>query len=336
MLTLCCLILFQLTFFCTTILYDMRPDGVLGKDFFNVGLMEHYSRFKRTARKFGAKVAVRMSPVPTACSTHTGCHVPCLLEFYDKSRADHALGMLEVGSMPDAKPSKPSEKGSVFEAVEIALPLVPPFIDHDPREGNGQGDKNIVPMSSDIGNDRCLVYGAGIQNDSAFESIMARSGHSTFAFDCSLTMNAPSVSGKMFTFNPWCIGTPQDVTYESNDINFQGHASALDFRSLVEAMGALGHDHIDLLKFDIEGFEWEMIQQQLLRSSVRPWQLAFELHAEHADSAAVPPSLVQGKGYAAVNRLFLELYKLGYRVISKEINEYDHACAEFVLVYVNS
>merc|ERR1712190_181366 len=50
---------------------------------------------------------------------------------------------------------------------------------------------------------------------------------------------------------------------------------------------------------------------------------------------AVPPHLVEGRGYVEVNRLFLALHDAGYRVVSREMNEVDEKCAEFVLVNVN-
>merc|ERR1712003_512187 len=58
-------------------------------------------------------------------------------------------------------------------------------------------------------------------------------------------------------------------------------------------------------------------------------------HTEGSKPIAVPPHLVEGKGYVEVNRLFLALHDAGYRVVSREMNEVDEKCAEFVLVNVN-
>mmetsp|Transcript_117607 Transcript_117607/g.329308 ORF Transcript_117607/g.329308 Transcript_117607/m.329308 type:complete len:102 (-) Transcript_117607:127-432(-) len=101
-------------------------------------------------------------------------------------------------------------------------------------------------------------------------------------------------------------------------------------------MAELKHTSVDLLKFDIEGFEWRLFESELLGSKTLPAQLSFELHAEGANPAYVPPANIKGKNFPEINQLFLKLFDLGYRVVSKEINGGDPACAEFVLVNVNA
>lgn len=100
-------------------------------------------------------------------------------------------------------------------------------------------------------------------------------------------------------------------------------------------MSELGHDAVDVLKFDIEGFEWKLFSTEILSGRLLPRQLAFELHTENASPYTVPPHLVEGKGFVEVNRLFLALHDLGYRVASREKNKYDGRCAEFVLVNIH-
>merc|ERR1712014_107488 len=112
-------------------------------------------------------------------------------------------------------------------------------------------------------------------------------------------------------------------------------ADSLSFKTMSQTMQLLGHDSVDVLKFDIEGFEWKLFQSEIFGLKSLPKQLAFELHTEGSKPIAVPPHLVQGKGYVEVNRLFVALHDLGYRVVSREMNEVDEKCAEFVLVNVN-
>mmetsp|Transcript_83306 Transcript_83306/g.212121 ORF Transcript_83306/g.212121 Transcript_83306/m.212121 type:complete len:111 (-) Transcript_83306:138-470(-) len=99
-------------------------------------------------------------------------------------------------------------------------------------------------------------------------------------------------------------------------------------------MAELGHENIDLLKFDIEGFEWGLFEQDFYGSTVRPMQMSFELHTQSSNPRYVPRVPVAGRGYASVNTLFSKLYGFGYRVVSKELNDADPACAEFVLLNV--
>merc|ERR1712194_370636 len=94
------------------------------------------------------------------------------------------------------------------------------------------------------------------------------------------------------------------------------------FKTLADTMKQLGHKYVDFLKFDIEGFEWQLFETQILKSkaTASPEQIAFELHTEKANASFVPADNVKGKGYVQVNRLFKSLYDIGYRVTSKEVN----------------
>ena len=132
----------------------------------------------------------------------------------------------------------------------------------------------------------------------------------------------------------------------------------------------LGHSSssIDLLKFDIEGYEWDFIEDVLLRPlrperrqpnhadqddvniqnvqqlqqqdenhdhDFLPFQIAFELHTRGANRRFVPESISRNKGRKEVNQLFWDLYHLGgYRVVDKALNFGDKSCAEFVLIRI--
>jgi len=129
------------------------------------------------------------------------------------------------------------------------------------------------------------------------------------------------------------VGQQPVVEKRSRDMKQQ-----LQFKPLTETMRELGHTHVDLLKFDIEGYEWQLFQSEILSSGDRsqlPEQLAFELHTHGANPAYVPPELVSSKDVKQVGDLFLSLFNMGYRVISKEINNGDRHCAEFVALRVN-
>jgi len=246
--------------------------------------------------------------------------------------ADEKRELLEKGSAKDAKPQ---ESRDVFEAVEVSLPLEPPVLQHERSAGAGQGDKNIVGANQlTRGGRRCVVYGMGIADDSSFEQRMQGMGCETHAFDCTVSPSAPAVAGKSFAFHHWCIGDKSHVSMKDNAY-VKGDQDKLVFKSLSETMAELNHTYIDLLKFDIEGFEWQLFDSQILTNGNPPEQLSFELHTQKANPAYVPQGNVHDKGYVEVNRLFRSLYDLGYRVTSKELNSGDPACAEFVAVNVN-
>lgn len=224
-----------------------------------------------------------------------------------------------------------------FSAIDQSFGIVPwGEMDHDQfATVNHEGNKNLLKIHDAAGKN-CIVYGAGIADDSSFEEKMAKMGCEVHAFDCTLRGNESSVTGKKFQFHNWCLGTP--ASFEENNYAKNQKGWNYAFFSVSEAMKKLGHQQLDVLKFDIEGFEWNLFENDLLKglltTKARPKQLTFELHTAGANAGAVPHDVVAGKDYKAVDNLFAKLYDLGYRVISKERNPYDPHCAEFVLVDV--
>merc|ERR1711904_41854 len=128
----------------------------------------------------------------------------------------------------------------------------------------------------------------------------------------------------------------QAASFEESVYAGKKKEAGFHFKTLHETMEHLHHgDHdLDVLKFDIEGFEWDLFAEDLLKSPIRPVQLAFELHTAKANPRYVPQQIVHDKGFIEVNKLFLTLYDLGYRVVSKELNDGDPECAEFVLLNI--
>lgn len=264
-------------------------------------------------------------------------HLPAVAWRAFEALADEKRQLLEDGSKDGAIASTKYKRGSVFEAVQVSLPLEPPILKHPRTGGKGQGDKNIVGLNQlTRGNRSCIVYGIGIATDSAFEQQMQALGCETHAFDCTISPKSKAVANQKFTFHNWCIGEKQGVhmsgtTYVQTDED----EAKLHFKTLSQTMKELGHSHIDLLKFDIEGFEWQLFETQILNNEMPPEQLAFELHTEKANPVYVPPGNVKGKGFVQVNRLFKSLFDKGYRVTSKELNDGDPECAEFVAIKVD-
>ncbi len=201
----------------------------------------------------------------------------------------------------------------------------------------------------------CVVYGIGIAHSMHFEIEMQRAGCQVYAFDC--TSNEREMRQQAATsgvkFYPWCIGKPQ--SFESNHYSRRHGGQNFQFYTLQEVRKRLGHPKLSLLKFDIEGFEWQLFevpfllvssccccdscissQNEILPATDLPTQLVFELHCEGVTPFVVPKQLVAGKNRTAVNRLFLRLHALGYRVAAKVPNSKDVFAADFALLRLPS
>merc|ERR1712224_717974 len=124
-----------------------------------------------------------------------------ILSMYNETFAEAMTSLLERTDT-----SHGDVHDSVFADVIPAFPLHPPFVDHEPREINIEGSKNIVNTDA-LSSQRCIVYAAGISRDSSFEQHLATHTRcQVHAFDCTIKTTADSVTGKAFQFHNWCLG----------------------------------------------------------------------------------------------------------------------------------
>eukprot|EP00656_Telonema_subtile_P013802 TRINITY_DN17016_c0_g1_i2.p1 TRINITY_DN17016_c0_g1~~TRINITY_DN17016_c0_g1_i2.p1 ORF type:complete len:1094 (+),score=263.27 TRINITY_DN17016_c0_g1_i2:74-3355(+) len=170
----------------------------------------------------------------------------------------------------------------------------------------GDGGKWIchpdrLPEKSD-----CVVYSFGVRDDVTFEQeIIERSGQRC----------------EVHAFDPSVGGLPQ---YAKHTPKLHFHKAALAAHtgsnklwpvanSLHGHMERLGHTHVDVLKIDCEGCEWEVFEALLESDSALPFsQLLIELHLGNATST---------EGMREnMFRLFEGLEALGFRAFAREIN----------------
>lgn len=228
---------------------------------------------------------------------------------------------------------------TVFADVSISVPLRRPLVKRDVQIRPRDGDKNLLEPAFAFHGEHCVVYGIGIAGDASWERNMAQQyGCEVHAFDCTVSPAAAHVNGQPFTFHNWCIGT-LPATGSATIATRAAYAHTTHeytVRPLANVLRQLNHTQpLSLLKFDIEGFEWDLIEKELLQlpKALLPRELSFELHTQGANPKYVPPQLVREKSRSDVASLFLHLFDIGYRVISVEVNAGDHRCAEFGLIY---
>lgn len=163
-----------------------------------------------------------------------------------------------------------------------------------------------VPLVKDGGwwftpeglNGDSIVYSLGVGDEIEFDlSIIEKYGVEVHAFDptpSSIGMLGNKNLPARFHFHPWAVtaadgslkfyprlrkdGTKSDVMYTmiAEEATRQDEIEVPAY-SLSTITAKLGHRHIDLLKMDIEGAEYEVLEG-LLASSVKPAQLLVEFH----------------------------------------------------------
>jgi len=143
-----------------------------------------------------------------------------------------------------------------------------------------------------------IVYSLGIGQDVSFEvALVDRFGAAVYAFDptpSTIDMLASEELPSGFHFHPWAITAEDGIIRFYPRARRDGSASKAMYTTVADAGVAeeavdvpaftlasaarrLGHDRIDLLKMDIEGAEYEVLDM-ILRSSMLPTQLLVEFH----------------------------------------------------------
>lgn len=155
----------------------------------------------------------------------------------------------------------------------------------------GEGAWTIHP---DIVGKDTVVYSAGVGTDVSFDLALIRQfGVTVHAFDPtpkSLDWLAQQELPPQFEFHPIALGAadgdltvhaPTDARFVSHSqvphSGARGEAVTVPARRLSSIMEELGHDRIGILKLDIEGSEYDVIDD-LLASGLKVEQLLVEVH----------------------------------------------------------
>lgn len=183
----------------------------------------------------------------------------------------------------------------------------------------------------------CVIYSLGSNGDFSFEAAVVRASPcEVHTLDCTLAA-APNSLPERVHFHALCLGDED--------------APAAKFRSLGSIMAQLGHTRVDLLKVDIEGFEYRMVEAlfrsflTLGDSALLPPQLVFEQHS----ITSLPNTVLKwGRGGPSAGRggasalsglsagdmdvLWINLIEMGYVLVHREDQAPCPSCTELVAV----
>jgi FkbM family methyltransferase len=172
-------------------------------------------------------------------------------------------------------------------------------------------------------NQNSIVYSLGVGEDIEFDLLLIkRFGVQLHAFDptpSTVEMLSNTKLPDSFHFHPWAItavdgnlkfyprvrkdGSKSEVMYTMiADPASKGDAIDVPAFSLDSITSKLSHSHIDLLKMDIEGAEYEVLEG-LLKSPIKPRQLLVEFHHRF-------PGIGPEKTADIIRRLRLEGYRI--------------------------
>lgn len=174
-----------------------------------------------------------------------------------------------------------------------------------------------------------VVYSIGVCDDLDFElEMISRYQAELFAFDptpYSVDWIAQQTLPTNFNFKPWAAAGEDGHFVLYPRIDKHGHASTVMYTfhtvdenridgvrvealTIASMMQRLGHEQIDVLKMDVEGAEYEVLNS-LLESQVRPKVIMVEFHHRF-----------KGIGKARTEQTVSDLRRAGYVIAGVSIN----------------
>jgi FkbM family methyltransferase len=193
------------------------------------------------------------------------------------------------------------------------------------RLGSAYGGYAVCPGRL---NESSVVYSFGVGLDVSFdEALIAQYRVMVHAFDPtprSIAWLESRSNSDHFVFHAWGIadfdGTatfypPDDPKHVSHTIVPRGRSSGARFQGPVlrlrTTMERLGHDHIDLLKMDVEGAEYSVLRD-MLASDIPIGQILVEFHHHDPD---IP--------FMATQEAIDELERAGFAVFHGDPRGYE-------------
>eukprot|EP00586_Coscinodiscus_wailesii_P016340 CAMPEP_0172519692 /NCGR_PEP_ID=MMETSP1066-20121228/291567_1 /TAXON_ID=671091 /ORGANISM="Coscinodiscus wailesii, Strain CCMP2513" /LENGTH=258 /DNA_ID=CAMNT_0013302325 /DNA_START=509 /DNA_END=1285 /DNA_ORIENTATION=+ len=196
-------------------------------------------------------------------------------------------------------------------------------------------------------NNKCIVYSIGGNNMWGFErSILEKTPCEVHTFDCTGDISRFKVpDDNRLMFHHICIGAKAQAVDTANVFNDKGTCKGLlkcgDTMTLLGMQQMLGHTGIDLLKMDVEGFEWGLFESWPVLSSplARYFQLPMQILVEVHYKTQFPElqTSVTGpfpKSPIDLVNLQVHLLRMGYAVVIRDDNMACPHCTELTLLRI--
>ena len=175
----------------------------------------------------------------------------------------------------------------------------------------------------------CVVISIGCYNQWDFEEeIVKGTSCVVHTFDCTEPEGAgwqvpPGLAGRV-TLHPFCVGTAAQA---AKDPKF------LDWDGIVDRAGvAPGAGGPDVLKMDVEGFEYAVIPEVIRKHARRPRQIAVEIHCLwQCQVNRYGMHMLRGRSYN-IPALARGLRSNGYRLVERNDNPFCRHCSEMTFV----
>lgn len=194
----------------------------------------------------------------------------------------------------------------------------PDIVCTNERFGSDFGGWDVVTTNID---NNSVIYSFGVGEDASFDADLIEKFDVTIhAFDPtpkSIEYVKKQGFSDRFVMHEYGIAAfdgnayfypPPSAKYFSYTLldrpKMKAHAILVPVKRLSTILGELGHDHIDVLKMDIEGAEYDVIND-MSKSDIRPQQILVEFHHRFGDI-----------GIPKTKQAIKKLRSMGYRIFS--------------------
>eukprot|EP00804_Cyclotella_cryptica_P003502 CCRYP_002142-RA/>CCRYP_002142-RA protein AED:0.14 eAED:0.14 QI:0/-1/0/1/-1/1/1/0/330 len=190
--------------------------------------------------------------------------------------------------------------------------------------------------------DLCTVYSIGGNNHWEFElDILEKTRCNVHTFDCTGPRERfTKPANDRLHFHHICLGaTKMSGSLATNKpCTKTGHLCG-DTWTLDDMQSHLSHDQIDLLKIDIEGWEWSIFDRDSIQDVNLPMQLLMEVHycQKRRGKRAIECRVEHNENMETaidMARFQSRLLMSGYVVVNRDDNPYCPHCTELTLMRV--
>ena len=185
----------------------------------------------------------------------------------------------------------------------------------------------------------CHIISIGNNNDWAFEEdVIARTDCLVDVFDCtvSATAHPPGILGTRARLHRVCLGSALSSTERRGGADGKacktchGRARDVVFANWTHVVTLAGGNRPSYVKMDIEGFEWEVLDELLSHPTLAPEQVAVEVHYQ----TQMPQLPWHGrfKGPSEIVAFGAMIRRHGYLIAHRDDNTVCRWCSELLLV----
>jgi hypothetical protein len=164
----------------------------------------------------------------------------------------------------------------------------------------------------------CIVYSFGSNGEDQFESdVMNKSSCKVFTFDPTMSPEKEKM------LSPRVLKNFHNIGLGNHDGMMQIEGIERKVKDLKSIMRDLNHEHIDILKVDIEGAEYDVFDELFSSGFPDIRQILVEVHAfEHLQVLNKAGNVLQNPSELRLrlDKLFEVLEGAGFRLFHKEIN----------------